>query len=381
MTFANKVNRQLQATSKRQDEIEARVDQNIKNTQQNSQEIVKLQEELNRVKSALDSEREQRYDTLGEELRERELRRNNIVIHGLAEPVDNTGYNRARIEQDKIECVKVMSTMGIRMQQEDLRFCRRVGERGQDPRPVVIGLRNEGERRMILDRARQLRGTPYDNISIVPDMTKMQRRAEDKLSREAEIRNEQLTAEDREKNLRWIVVGKRGEKRLIKGSDREGINNGRRDIQLGDFMSSSYNTGSGGASGAGANRGGLQYTGGRGGNSYSGGGRATNNGNNSNQYNLGARQKDTYQTRAVNTTALRPSLLGPVQTSNANYTPIQHRRNVNSNMRYSPQHNSPQYSNRHNNGPRYNNQQYNNSQYNGSQYNGTQYNGPQYNGP
>jgi hypothetical protein len=288
MTFANKVNRQLQAASKRQDEIEARGDENINNTQQNSQEIVKLQEELNRVKSALDSEREQRYATLGEELRERELRRNNIVIHGLAEPVDNTGYNRARIEQDKIECAKVMSTMGIRMQQDDLRFCRQVGERGQDPRPVVIGLRNESEKRMILDRARQLRGTPYDNISIVPDMTKMQRRAEDKLSREAESRNEQLTAEDREKNLRWIVVGKHGEKRLIKGSEREGINNGRRDMQLGDFMSGNHNTGSGGGGSAGAGsggRGGLQYIGGRGGNNYSGS-RTNNNGNISNQYNL-----------------------------------------------------------------------------------------------
>jgi hypothetical protein len=36
MSFANKVNRQLQAASKRQDEVEAKVDSNIRVTQQNT---------------------------------------------------------------------------------------------------------------------------------------------------------------------------------------------------------------------------------------------------------------------------------------------------------------------------------------------------------
>jgi membrane-associated HD superfamily phosphohydrolase len=210
LSFANKVNRQLQATSKRQDEVEARVEENAKKTENNSQEIVKLREELNRVRMALENERGERNDMLCEELRDRELRRNNIVIHGLQEP--NESFNRARIEQDKIECGNLLAAMGIKMRQEDLRFCRRVGERGQESRPIIIGLRTEEEKRIILERARLLRGTRYDNVAIVPDMTKMQRQAEDKLTREAEGRNEQLTAEDRNRNLKWLVVGRRGEK-------------------------------------------------------------------------------------------------------------------------------------------------------------------------
>ena len=53
-------------------------------------------------------------------------------------------------------------------------------------------------------------------------MTKSRRRGEQKLREEADSRNKLLTTEDRDKNLKWIVVGKRGEKRLIKGVERDG---------------------------------------------------------------------------------------------------------------------------------------------------------------
>jgi hypothetical protein len=196
LSFANKVNRQLQAAAKRQDEVEAKVDENCKATEQNTQEINKLRQELDKVKQALDQERGDRNAMLSEELRDRELRRNNIVIHGLSEPNENTNYSSARMEQDRV-CGNLFATMGIRTRQEDLRFCRRVGERGQDPRPIIIGLRTEEEKRAILERARLLRGTSYDNVSIVPDMTKMQRQAEDNLAREAEARNGQQQKTER----------------------------------------------------------------------------------------------------------------------------------------------------------------------------------------
>jgi hypothetical protein len=60
LSFANKVNRQLQATSKHQDELENKVDSNIKATDNNTQEIEKLRAELNRMQSALERERERR---------------------------------------------------------------------------------------------------------------------------------------------------------------------------------------------------------------------------------------------------------------------------------------------------------------------------------
>jgi hypothetical protein len=155
-------------------------------TDNNTQEIEKLKQELTRMQSAPEKEREERCEMLSEELRDREVRRNNLIIHGMAEPDAGITNSRERMEMDRRLCSDMFTAMGVRMRGEELRFCRRVGERGRDARPIAIGIRNEEEKRQLLDRARLLRGTRYDNISVVPDMTRMQRRAEDKLTTEAE---------------------------------------------------------------------------------------------------------------------------------------------------------------------------------------------------
>ena len=58
-------------------------------------------------------------------------------------------------------------------------------------------------------------------VTIVPDLTKTQRKGEMRLREEAERRNQDLTEEERERNLKWIVAGSRGEKRIIKGTERD----------------------------------------------------------------------------------------------------------------------------------------------------------------
>ena len=141
---------------------------------------------------------------------------------------------------------------------DNLRFCRRIGERGNDPRPIVIGLFSEEEKRHLLDTAKVLRFTQYEHITFVPDLTKGQRKGEQRLRDEAQRRNNQLTREDLEKNLKWIIVGLRGEKRLIKAVERE--NQGGRETRR-----PPYNGGRGGFNtlgGGGENRGGRSGFGG-----------------------------------------------------------------------------------------------------------------------
>ena len=87
---------------------------------------------------------------------------------------------------------------------------------------MVVVLRTEEAKRKLLGRAPNLRYSNYQEIGIVPDLTVEQRREEHKLTEEAERRNvEELTPEDISKNLRWMVVGQRGSRRLIKGVPKE----------------------------------------------------------------------------------------------------------------------------------------------------------------
>jgi hypothetical protein len=88
--------------------------------------------------------------------------------------------------------------LNARTRPEDLRFFRRVGQRGQDLRPLII--RHRREKTSILDRNNVQKGTINDNVAIVPAQTKIQRRVEDRLQAEEEVRNRQLTTKDMEKN-------------------------------------------------------------------------------------------------------------------------------------------------------------------------------------
>jgi len=76
--------------------------------------------------------------------------------------------------------------------------------------------------RYVLDGARELQHTDYKDISIGPDQTRKQRQAEKRLVEVAEKKNrEELTQEDMSKNLKWMAVGRKGEKRIAKVQVRE----------------------------------------------------------------------------------------------------------------------------------------------------------------
>jgi hypothetical protein len=342
MAFNVKVNSQLQEAMRRQDVVEEKMERYARNTEHNNGEINRLKEELSKVRQELDHERANRTAGMGEELRDIEMRRNNIIIHGLQEPDNSIGFNRDRIEQDKLVCGQLFAQICVSTGPRDIRFCRRVEERGRDPRPIVVDLNNELEKKAILERSRSLRGTAYDNMAILPDMTRLQRRTEDNLSMEAASRNRQLTADDISKNLKWLVIGKRGEKRLIKGTEWDQQSFARPGVQLHNYIPAvpqpqpTADWIRGGGTGPPTMRGrgdsrALQTTVNVAGNSAGlparanmasqqrgGGGRGM--GYQNNEYELGARRRDTYPSQIQ-----EPTLLQPIYNNNSNYVPIAQR--------------------------------------------------------
>jgi TFIIF-interacting CTD phosphatase-like protein len=156
-----------------------------------------------------------------EELKERESRRTNVIIHGVGELTDKGCSGKDRLDWDKKSCDNIFRALELDMKSDDLKFCRRVGEKGDDPRPMVIGFYTEMERAQLLRVARKLDKTNYSDVNISADLTKRQRDEEKDMKKEAERRNTLLTETDKAKNWEWIVVGARGEKRLIKTVPRE----------------------------------------------------------------------------------------------------------------------------------------------------------------
>jgi hypothetical protein len=97
-----------------------------------------------------------------------------------------------------------------------IKFTKRIGERGEEPRPLLTGFYTEAEKVLVLKNAKKLDSTRYKNVNIAPDMTKKLREEEKELKTTAEERNRNLPETDLAKNLHWTVVGARGERRIEK---------------------------------------------------------------------------------------------------------------------------------------------------------------------
>ena len=156
-----------------------------------------------------------------EETRERELRRKNVIIHRMPEAGEDATTVDQRKEWDMASCNNMFKVLKMTWDRKVIRFCRRVGEKGDDPRPLVIGFTREAYKEDLLDAARELRDTTFSEVGIGPDLTQEQRQEESELANEAERRNELRSEDDLAKNLIWKVVGKKGEKRLLKVLARE----------------------------------------------------------------------------------------------------------------------------------------------------------------
>ena len=158
-----------------------------------------------------------------EEYREREARRTNVIMHRVKEPAEEIRTAEERRQQDMEECTRIFTSLMMEEEaRNDIKLCRRIGERGLEPRPMVVVLRTEATKSKILEMAKNLRDTEFNEVGIVPDLTVQQRREESQMIEEVERMNEEeLSDEDRAKNLKWQVVGPRGAKRIIKGVERE----------------------------------------------------------------------------------------------------------------------------------------------------------------
>jgi hypothetical protein len=153
-------------------------------------------------------------ESMYEEMRAREAIKRNVILHGVRNPDSKT--DKERMEADISECEKIFKATKASAKRRDIRFCRRIGEKGQEKRPLLVGMTSELIKTELLDSARELQ-----HSSIGPDQTRKQRQAEKKLAEVAEKKNrEELTAEDVSNNLKWTAVGRKGEKNC-EGTARE----------------------------------------------------------------------------------------------------------------------------------------------------------------
>jgi hypothetical protein len=202
-------------------QVETRMEKTDGAVKDLDKKVESLSDKLSRRDENIDRRVKQAESSVLDEVREREARRTNVVVHKLKEMEDERATGKERQEWDRTGCVKIFDALKLSLKNEDIKFCRRLGEKKSEPRPLVIGFYSEADKALLLRNAKNLENTQYKYVNICPDMTARQRKEEADMKLEADERNENLTEEDRAKNLQWAVVGARGERRLIKTTARE----------------------------------------------------------------------------------------------------------------------------------------------------------------
>ena len=138
-------------------------------------------DEIDTVENMKEGEKEAQLNTMmawSSEQRERDNRKNHLVIHGLAEPADNIseGKDCAKADLNKLEELLEMIDAGIGV--GNIKFCKRLGAKRADrDRPLLLGLKDLSSKEMFLEKAPKLADmrAPWQDIDIVMDLTKMQR--------------------------------------------------------------------------------------------------------------------------------------------------------------------------------------------------------------
>jgi hypothetical protein len=211
----------VKAYAEKMKNVEERLTGNEQCMREMGSEMKKMNEKLQERDVNVEKAVKKGENNVLDELREREVRKRNVVLYRVAEHENERAAGAERADWDRKMCLDICEKMDMEMEDDDIRFCRRVGERGEWDRPLVMGLYSEETKYKILRRARKLEKTEYRDVSITQDLTKRQREEEGEMVKEAERRNENLSEEDRAKNVQWAVVGAKGEKRMVKTAARE----------------------------------------------------------------------------------------------------------------------------------------------------------------
>ena len=184
-----------------------------------------LQEDQDTQKARMDSFEKQlvllnkeknNNDAVYKEMRDRENRRENLVIHQIPEaPTSLKGGERREFDANR--AMELFQFIGCAVRREDIKFIYRPGETTEPnrPRPVILSLQDEAMKKRILSNTRKLANSKFDRVSIIPDLTPQQRKEEDDLRKEAERLNNELDSME-SLNWEWVLVGPRGRRRLIK---------------------------------------------------------------------------------------------------------------------------------------------------------------------
>ena len=168
-TYAQGMNHRVQQLKEEMEEIKKACEVNSSSIQKVQDQVAKLADKVDKREKNAAGAGAVNEDSVFEELRKRELRKANVVMYGMPEaPSGQVG--RDRYDWDRNSCKNLFRALRLDMTEASIKFVRRVGEAGNQPRPLVVGFHEERDKKK-LQRC-DTRNTAFSKVEVCPDLTK-----------------------------------------------------------------------------------------------------------------------------------------------------------------------------------------------------------------
>jgi len=215
------INKKVVMMESRLQKIEDTISNQTETIQLVDDKIGKLSKEVESVKKKVDSVNtsDNSKNDVFKELSERENRKENIVMYNITESSSRDAETRKEFDKDEIR--KVLEVLKCtEVNEDDIKFLYRAGERSKNssndsPRPLVVGFRNEVIQNKVICSCRYLKDSVFKHLSILPDLTPMQRQEEKNMREECRQKNADLNNEE-QGNYLYKVIGKKGQGKIVK---------------------------------------------------------------------------------------------------------------------------------------------------------------------
>ncbi len=169
--------------------IENKINDNIKTKLDDAQSAIQLTDNTNLHQTV-------------REIKEREDRKNNILVFKLPETTTNAAENTPTTDIDHF--MSMCTSMTVNITADDILDHRRLGLPGTGKtRPLLVKLRNVSVKSSIFKNLNKLKNTTYSQLSLANDLTKAQRLAEKELRDKAKS----MADNDTSNNFSYKVVG------------------------------------------------------------------------------------------------------------------------------------------------------------------------------
>lgn len=145
------------------------------------------------------------------EMKDKERRKNNIVIYNMEEHETNLKSESERLDTEKI-CEISNKVLEINLKSSDFNTLRIGKKQTGQRRPILVKLKHEESKTSIMSNLKRLKGSPYEGIGFAHDLTKLERVEYNKLKDE----RKELESKKEDQHITFKIVGQPWNWKIIK---------------------------------------------------------------------------------------------------------------------------------------------------------------------